>query len=354
MKNLKNYLKSCFLLISFEFDLLNRLSINRLVRINWYQSGLDPLMDAHEWNESLDRIISTIAEMIDLLKNESRRWATSPIFSLPLPSPAAASSPPTSALVPTLPQPVSATAPTTTTPSPVPSLAPPSVSAPEPPPALVALPTSALSSLDFVWSPLPLISPSTRISVPIKIQPLILPLSIQTNSDISSHNPYKPIFLPTLQQKSPRSRPTSLTLSHKFFNMDSIAKCHLISISWWYPSPGTSPSPSPSHGKCIHNNLVTTSNCFGLVSKEEVDKGEAEKREWRPPWRLILETTPSATVRVEWRPSWFTPSRILIFDLRTSRVRVGWIDMCLLLHVHASHDFHYSSCFVCLLLHVSK
>ncbi|XP_022040994.1 mucin-7-like [Helianthus annuus] len=54
-------------------------------------------MDAHEWNESLDRIISTIAEMIDLLKNESRRWATSPIFSTPLPSPASASPPPTSA-----------------------------------------------------------------------------------------------------------------------------------------------------------------------------------------------------------------------------------------------------------------
>ncbi|XP_021994265.1 uncharacterized protein LOC110890929 isoform X1 [Helianthus annuus] len=76
------------------------------------QSGLDPLMDAHEWNESLDRIISTIAEMIDLLKNESRRWATSPIFSTPLPSPAAASPPPTFAPVPTLPPPVSATPPT--------------------------------------------------------------------------------------------------------------------------------------------------------------------------------------------------------------------------------------------------
>ncbi|KAJ0535866.1 hypothetical protein HanIR_Chr09g0435261 [Helianthus annuus] len=69
-------------------------------------------MDAHEWNESLDRIISTIAEMIDLLKNESRRWATSPIFSTPLPSPATASPPPTPALVPTLPPPISATAPT--------------------------------------------------------------------------------------------------------------------------------------------------------------------------------------------------------------------------------------------------
>ncbi|KAJ0589873.1 hypothetical protein HanIR_Chr04g0191141 [Helianthus annuus] len=85
----------------------------------WYQSGLDPLMDAHEWNESLDRIISTIAEMIDLLKHESRRWATSPIFSTPLPSPAAASPPPTSAPVPTLPPPVSATAPTTPRPIPM-------------------------------------------------------------------------------------------------------------------------------------------------------------------------------------------------------------------------------------------
>ncbi|MFS7936564.1 hypothetical protein Hanom_Chr05g00417041 [Helianthus anomalus] len=68
-------------------------------------------MDAHEWNESLDRIISTIAEMINLLKNESRRWATSPIFSTPLPSPAAASPPPTSAPVPTLPPPKPATTP---------------------------------------------------------------------------------------------------------------------------------------------------------------------------------------------------------------------------------------------------
>ncbi|MFS7945887.1 hypothetical protein Hanom_Chr06g00529401 [Helianthus anomalus] len=63
-------------------------------------------MDAHEWNESLDRIISTIAEMIDLLKNESRRWATSPIFSTPLPSPVAASPPPTSPIEP--PSPASA------------------------------------------------------------------------------------------------------------------------------------------------------------------------------------------------------------------------------------------------------
>ncbi|MFS7897169.1 hypothetical protein Hanom_Chr00s007159g01737031 [Helianthus anomalus] len=71
---------SCILLISFEFDPLNGLSINRLVHINWYQSGLNPLMDAHEWNESSDRIISTIEEMIDLLKHESQRWATSFIF----------------------------------------------------------------------------------------------------------------------------------------------------------------------------------------------------------------------------------------------------------------------------------
>ncbi|KAJ0838350.1 hypothetical protein HanRHA438_Chr16g0788081 [Helianthus annuus] len=70
-------------------------------------------MDAHEWKESLDRIISTIAEMIDLLKNESRRWGTSPIFSTPLPSPVAATPPPTSVPVPTLPPPISATAPTT-------------------------------------------------------------------------------------------------------------------------------------------------------------------------------------------------------------------------------------------------
>ncbi|MFS8003039.1 hypothetical protein Hanom_Chr13g01209201 [Helianthus anomalus] len=70
-------------------------------------------MDAHEWNESLDRIISTIAEMIDLLKKESRRWASSPIFSTPLPSRAAASPPPTSDPVTTLPPPVSATTPTT-------------------------------------------------------------------------------------------------------------------------------------------------------------------------------------------------------------------------------------------------
>ncbi|MFS7914284.1 hypothetical protein Hanom_Chr02g00151591 [Helianthus anomalus] len=51
--------------------------------------------------------------MIDLLKNQSRRWATSPIFSTTLPSPAAASPPPTSALVPTHQPPVPATTPTT-------------------------------------------------------------------------------------------------------------------------------------------------------------------------------------------------------------------------------------------------
>ncbi|MFS7917455.1 hypothetical protein Hanom_Chr03g00189281 [Helianthus anomalus] len=177
-------------------------------------------------------------------------------------------------------------------------------------------------------------APNTKpVSVPTKFQPLIPPLSIQTNSDISSHNPCKPIIsLTPLQQKSPRSRSTSLILSHIFLNMDSIAKCHLNSISWWCPTPGT--SPSPSHGNCIYNNLVTTSNCFSLVSREEVDKGEAEKREWRPPWCLILETAPNTTVRVEWRPPWFTPSRIRIFDLRTSRVQVGWIDVCLIQSTH--------------------
>ncbi|KAJ0483379.1 hypothetical protein HanIR_Chr13g0664171 [Helianthus annuus] len=30
-----------------------------------------------------------------------------------------------------------------------------------------------------------------------------------------------------------------------------------------------------------------------------------ERREWRPPWRLV-ETSPNATKRIEWRPPWQT------------------------------------------------
>ncbi|KAJ0947310.1 hypothetical protein HanRHA438_Chr01g0013831 [Helianthus annuus] len=66
-------------------------------------------MDAREWKASMNRIESTLFEIINLLKEESRRWATAPIFSIP--RPVFVNVPPTSS-------PAAATPPTTATPKP--------------------------------------------------------------------------------------------------------------------------------------------------------------------------------------------------------------------------------------------
>ncbi|KAJ0578456.1 hypothetical protein HanRHA438_Chr04g0194971 [Helianthus annuus] len=58
-------------------------------------------MDALEWKASMDRIESTLFEIINVLKMESQRWATSPIFSTP--SPVSIIAPPTSVPVPSPP-----------------------------------------------------------------------------------------------------------------------------------------------------------------------------------------------------------------------------------------------------------
>ncbi|KAJ0850466.1 hypothetical protein HanPSC8_Chr13g0581151 [Helianthus annuus] len=51
-------------------------------------------MDAHEWNESLDRIVSKIAEMIDLLKNRPRFQAPAIVATTTTPPTTVADPPP--------------------------------------------------------------------------------------------------------------------------------------------------------------------------------------------------------------------------------------------------------------------
>ncbi|KAJ0456271.1 hypothetical protein HanRHA438_Chr15g0711641 [Helianthus annuus] len=62
-------------------------------------------MDAREWKASIDRIESTLFEIINLLKEESRRWATAPIFSTP--RPVSVNAPPTLSTIAASPPPTS-------------------------------------------------------------------------------------------------------------------------------------------------------------------------------------------------------------------------------------------------------
>ncbi|KAJ0455349.1 hypothetical protein HanRHA438_Chr15g0702791 [Helianthus annuus] len=289
MKIIESYLKSCFPLFSFELNPLNGLSINRLVHINWYQSGLDPLMDAQEWNESLDRIISTIAEMIDLLKNESRRWATSPIFSTPLPSPVTASPPPTSAPVPTLPPPVSGTAPNV--PSPASAATPPAS-----PPKIAPTPCTPVPSLRmFASLPLvPILEKKKKcfLSAFVSISNTVKEWSLETHGIIQQ--PWEDII--------------------------SKWKIKVDFMSWF---------------------LVD----FICVPNEHTN-------EWRLPWCLV-STPQIATMRTEWRPPWPITERSLIASLRTRIFQAAGNDVCHETHevmktyqTYASHREYYHAILV--------
>ncbi|KAJ0578678.1 hypothetical protein HanIR_Chr05g0250611 [Helianthus annuus] len=205
-------------------------------------------MDAREWNESLDQIISTIAEMIDLLKNESRRWATSPIFSTPLPSPATDSPPPT--VTPTLPSPPTIFVTAPRVPSPVPP--------PPPKQACSTIPLAPKLAPTFSRKPI-----STTIETPTQKQ---APRDVIPNSRCGA------LF-------------------------KSISDLKLIEM--WCPSQG----PMPMRVEHTSKSLSTLFICYGFVSDEETDEVVTGKREWRPPWRLVM-TAPNDTGQTEWRPPW--------------------------------------------------
>ncbi|KAF5806524.1 hypothetical protein HanRHA438_Chr05g0231511 [Helianthus annuus] len=165
------------------------------------------------------------------------------------------------ALAPPLP---SVTAPLV--PSPASATTPPSASLP-PKPSLSA-------ELSSPKRP-PLIVPSTSISVPTKTKPLIIPPPIQTYSDI-----FKP-------------------------------KSHLTLIQRWCPSnQGTAPM-SWEH---IRRNFTITSNCWGLVGKQQANEDATEKSEWHPPWWSVT-SAPNVMGRTEWRPPWRVAEACLDFIL---------------------------------------
>ncbi|KAJ0442150.1 hypothetical protein HanRHA438_Chr16g0753251 [Helianthus annuus] len=224
-------------------------------------------MDAHEWNESLDRIISTIAEMIDLLKNESRRWATSPIFSTPLPSPAAASPPPTVVIKP-----------------------PPSTVATF---AIVPPPTSKTTE---VASASPNICPTKKINHPLNNKDggfgsqFTKRRFLGTNGN-TMH--YLNVLLPTSE------KPFSSNSSKDYSKVKGAKVCLLPEMLQKAFQTNTS--------RCI-----TSSKPRPTPDEEEAEQRAVEIREWWPPWRFT-KTAPNGIVRVEWRPPWvkFNPNVVL-------------------------------------------
>ncbi|KAJ0927061.1 hypothetical protein HanRHA438_Chr04g0178421 [Helianthus annuus] len=73
----------------------------------------------------------------------------------------------------------------------------------------------------------------------------------------------------------------------------------LKSIKMWCQSQG----PMPMRVEHTSKSLSTLFICYGFVSDEEADEVVTGKREWRPPWRLVM-TAPNDTGRTEWRPPW--------------------------------------------------
>ncbi|MFS7935511.1 hypothetical protein Hanom_Chr05g00404351 [Helianthus anomalus] len=138
MKIIENYLKSCILLISFELDQLNRLSIKPSGTHQWYQSCRDPPgpmaaqtlseIEFYQWmNESLVKLESQLQTLCNEFRSFRTMWeAQSPtlpsiVSSTPplVPSPASAATPQPASL---LPQPtLIITPPPKTVPKPVPS-----------------------------------------------------------------------------------------------------------------------------------------------------------------------------------------------------------------------------------------
>ncbi|KAJ0481867.1 hypothetical protein HanRHA438_Chr13g0605891 [Helianthus annuus] len=223
-------------------------------------------MDAHEWNESLDRIISRIAEMIDLLKNESRRWATSPIFSTPLPSPAVASPPPTSAPVPTLPPPVSATAPTTSvTPKQAARIA---LLPPKSAPFTVTKPTTPPTSYP-------------REATFMRDLKISYKASLHPKFRVNNYTPF------TKKEKMVNAVTKTLHYEHyvKDYHHEKSSSKEMV-------------TPSFNHYLPFHVN-----NGILLIVNEALLERLVEKHDWRPPWRFT-KTTLNAIERVEWRPPW--------------------------------------------------
>ncbi|MFS7943940.1 hypothetical protein Hanom_Chr06g00506191 [Helianthus anomalus] len=204
-------------------------------------------MDAQEWNESLDRIISTLAEMIDLLKNESRRWATSPIFSTPQPSPAAASQPPTSATEP--PSPASAI------------ITPPALPPKVPPPSVFSLMPPLISA-----STLPKTNPYTVFSASKPKQATLpVPFVQETNQ-------------PPAPKPTQALEPKLTVIKKKRTNVKvAIEEPKLCSLFYHLT-------------KLLFLNHI---------------KWVAVKGEWRPPLRFV-PTDPNVVGRLEWRPPWST------------------------------------------------
>ncbi|KAJ0578431.1 hypothetical protein HanIR_Chr05g0247861 [Helianthus annuus] len=204
-------------------------------------------MDAHEWNESLNRIISTIAEMIDLLKNESRRWATSPIFSTPLPSPAA--------------------------PSPQ---------------------STPISTPKFTTFSQPTASPKPsllRASLLAPSGPKAAPLSAYATTQA----PYSSLNV-TISFKDSRAWKISKYDSEQLLKSCGYSICnHLIQVD-----------DNVLKASNLLMYLVVFEEPFDIIEeshKKRVSKSGAQKHEWRPPW-CSVKGSPSAAGRTEWRPPW--------------------------------------------------
>ncbi|KAJ0443583.1 hypothetical protein HanIR_Chr16g0822381 [Helianthus annuus] len=229
-------------------------------------------MDAREWNASMDRTESMLFEMIGLLKNESRRWATSPIFSKPSPI---------SALIP--PSPASEPLPTTTAILPATKF-------------ITFDQLTTTLALEQLAAPKPALntSPSPTSAV---VQPptQVYPATLAPKTALKLQTP------PPNRASSPSvSAPKRATLPQ------SVAP-KTLSLQ----EPGASKmaaTPTSFEG----HNLISL-----------VQPTSTAKREWRPLWSHG-ETALYVIVRIEWRPPWSIRS----FALRTSRVRVGWIVTC--------------------------
>ncbi|KAJ0445085.1 hypothetical protein HanIR_Chr16g0839051 [Helianthus annuus] len=110
-------------------------------------------MDAREWKASMDRIESTLFETSNLLKKESRRWATSPIFS---------TSPPVSVIAPPTLLTIAVSSPPT------------SVPIPSTPPAVVSTKTPKQA---FAATPLTTVIPKPTLKpIPTPLDPTLTPV----------------------------------------------------------------------------------------------------------------------------------------------------------------------------------
>ncbi|MFS7930164.1 hypothetical protein Hanom_Chr04g00340911 [Helianthus anomalus] len=112
------------------------------------------------------------------------------------------------------------------------------------------------------------------------------------------------------------------------------------------------------HPKFTVNNYTSYTE-MELATMSKVPRG-MRRRDWRPSWRYVettpwpfTMTSPNSLGRTEWRPPWFPPICNRIFSLRTSRIRVGWNDVCHETHevmktyqTYASHREHYHAILV--------